>query len=244
MKNLNLKFVDFSNNTVHACTAETFLENVVSVAEILDSHPKEIDILLYAGDDYMGMTRHYNGGFSRKWLSSLNPESDQSIDVRDRYHRITIMRQALNGEYTEEQKALIQKYIDNEYHDEKYLECRKSDRMFCYNNTIIQVFAVFGGAARQLLAFHDFETGDMMMPVIVGGKCLCRDFTGDEGSAGGTAHLVYSAKRGYWFVCEIDRLPWLHTEELSMTPEEITDRIVTEIEMGSNVWFPKPAGWA
>jgi hypothetical protein len=236
MKNLNLKFVDFSNNIVHACTGETFLENPASVATIIDSSQQELRVRLYAGKDYMGFGRSCNGRVSKKWL-----ESD---DVRDRYNQITLMRQAINGEYTEEQKELIQKYIDNEYHDEKYLECRKSDRMFCYNNTLVQVFAVFGGTARQLLAAHDLETGDIMLPVIIGGTCLCREFTGDEGSAGGVAHLMYSAKRKYWFVCEVSRLPWLYTEELTMSRQEVTDRIVTEIEMGHNVLFPKPAGWA
>lgn len=235
MKNINIKFIDSSDTIVHACTAEKLLETIESVKNILDSHQSEIVIRLYAGDDYMGMSRNYYGGFPKKWI-----ESD---DVRDRYEQITLTRQAIDGHYIDEQRAAISEYLTDRYHDEDCLECHKSDRMFCYNSQLTQVFAVFGNIAQQLLAFND-EDNNIILPLIVDGQCLSREFTGDEGSAGGVAHLFYQAKKQKWSVAEINRLQWLYTNELTMSRQEVTDRIVTEIEMGYNVLFPKPAGWA
>lgn len=246
MKNINIKFIDSSNTIVYVCTAEKLLETSESVEALLAAHPAEIVIRLYAGDDYMGMSRNYYGKFSKNWLASLNLDSDEdeSKDVRDRLEQITLTRQALDGRYTDEQRAAINQYLNDQYHDEDCLECRKSDRMFCYNNNLVQVFAVFGGIALQLMAFHDHEDDNIIFPLIIDGQCLSRDFTGDEGSAGGVAHLFYRAKKQKWCVVEIDRLQWLYTDELTMSRQEVTDRIVTEIEMGHNVLFPKPAGWA
>lgn len=93
------------------------------------------------------------------------------------------------------------------------------------------------------MSMHDNDDGNIILPIILHGKCLAREFTGDEGSAGGVAHLFLNKKRGRWFVTELDRLPWLYTAELTQSPEEVAERIISEVEAGKNVWFPKPAGW-
>ncbi|MEE7625395.1 hypothetical protein V3O24_04415 [Methylobacter sp. Wu8] len=153
-------------------------------------------------------------------------------DHADEWSALATMRRAINGEYTEQEKQLIANYLHDKYHDEDDLVCEKSDRLVCYNGTLKQVFAVFGNIANQLCAIDNDEC--TMIPVIIDGKSLQWSFTGDEGSAGGVVHIVYDKVKNRSYACEISRLRWLYSSELEMSPEEVTDRIIREVEMGEN----------
>lgn len=150
--------------------------------------------------------------------------------------------------YTPEQKAEIDLAVGDAV-SSRGIEYAWSDRLVERNG---QMFAVFGGTARELLRFANLDDEDNggahfdYLPVVVNGRML--EECPDEGNSG-VLYLMRCTKRrgqlraGSWMACYMG-MGWLHTSELELTNEQITEHLVTEIEDGQNVLTQKPAGWA
>lgn len=158
------------------------------------------------------------------------------------------LAQLMTITYTPEQQTIIDEAV-TEAQSSRGIEYAWSDRLVERQD---QVFAVFGSTARELLRFDSLDVEDNgaahfdYLPVVIDGRMM--EECPDEGRSG-MLYLMRCTKRrgqpraGSWMTCYIGT-GWLHTSELELTNQQITEHLVTEIEAGENVITNKPAGWA
>ncbi len=154
--------------------------------------------------------------------------------------------------YDDEQLAAIRSGID-----EAMTEAMANDRFVscAWSDQIVQrgaeQFAVFSTLAYKIFPAQAIEEcGKRIeyLPVMIDNKQAFFCTGTEEGEEGLLTLMRVTMRRGQevtnpkWTTIFLNS-GWLHAHELTLSSEEITQRIVEEIQTGENVLSRKPIGW-